>query len=372
MHQTQRTQTRDLLRERGIDFALFGKPHTVTWLTGFTPPVLTGINPFAGGSPLIWYADGHFTLITVDAYESLAAPLENEPDMSLITYQGYTIEEPINPTLQLKPILGQLIRSTTEDARVGIEQQYVSDFVARHFWPFEGEAIDGWLEPLRMIKTEEEIAKLRRSFALTNIGHAAARAATVEGAREIDVWNALHDAIQSAAGQRVPVGNDCVVNTREMNIGGWPDERMINAGDSLIVDISVILDGYWSDSCATYYPDQRTPQQEAMHRVAADALAYATSLIRPGAVAREIDQQVRQFISEAGYTPYPHHTGHGVGASGHEAPRLVPYSDEVIEEGMVIALEPGIYLPGEAAVRLEDVMLVRADGVEVLTHHDKS
>src|SRR5687767_12348230 len=125
MHQSHRAQTRDLLRQRGIDFALFGKPHTVTWLTGFTPPVQTGANPFASGNPLIWYADGHFTLITVDANAALTEPVSHESDVAVLTYQGYTIEEPIDPALQLKPIMGQLIRSISGDARVGIEQQYV-------------------------------------------------------------------------------------------------------------------------------------------------------------------------------------------------------------------------------------------------------
>jgi Xaa-Pro aminopeptidase len=89
-------------------------------------------------------------------------------------------------------------------------------------------------------------------------------------------------------------------------------------------------------------------------------------------VAREIDQKVRDFIAQAGYPVYPHHTGHGVGASGHEAPRIVPYNDEVLQEGMVIMLEPGIYFPGETGVRLEDAVLVNAGGAELLTHHDKS
>jgi Xaa-Pro aminopeptidase len=109
-----------------------------------------------------------------------------------------------------------------------------------------------------------------------------------------------------------------------------------------------------------------------MHHTVAEALEFAISLVRPGAVAKEIDAQVRQFIADAGYPVYPHHTGHGVGVSGHEAPRIVPYSQEILEEGMVILLEPGIYLPGETGVRLEDALLVTSDGAEVLTRHDKS
>ncbi len=96
------------------------------------------------------------------------------------------------------------------------------------------------------------------------------------------------------------------------------------------------------------------------------------SLVQPGAVARDIDRQVREFIAAKGYPVYPHHTGHGVGVSGHEAPRLVPYSEEVLQAGMVIMLEPGIYFPGQTGVRLEDALLVTPTGAELLTHHDKT
>jgi Xaa-Pro aminopeptidase len=97
---------------------------------------------------------------------------------------------------------------------------------------------------------------------------------------------------------------------------------------------------------------------------------FAISLIR--AVAMEIDQKVREFITAAGYPVYPHHTGHDAGVMGHEGPRLVPYNDEVLAENTVILLEPGIYFPGETGVRLEDAVLVTSDGAVVLPHHDKS
>ena len=101
-------------------------------------------------------------------------------------------------------------------------------------------------------------------------------------------------------------------------------------------------------------------------------LAYGASLLRPGAVAGDIDRALRKFIADAGYAPYTHHSGHGVGVSGHEAPRIVPYNREVLAPGMVIMLEPGIYFPGVTSVRLEDGMMVTETGVEVLSGHDKS
>jgi len=225
---------------------------------------------------------------------------------------------------------------------------------------------------LRMVKTAEELAKLRENFRLTDIGHAAARAAVVAGAREIDVWEAARTAVEQAAGCRVPMGNDCAVGYRQENIGGWPLDFVLRDGDSIIVDLSTIRHGYWSDSCATYVAGAPSERQRAIHRVASEALALGAGLLRPGAVAGEIDRQVRAFIADAGYPVYPHHTGHGVGVTGHEAPRLIPGSTAVLEAGMVILLEPGIYFPGETGVRVEDAFLIVEDGAQRLTTHDKS
>ncbi|MFN8454506.1 MAG: Xaa-Pro peptidase family protein [Anaerolineae bacterium] len=375
MHQEQRQRAHDLLKSKGISRALFANPYTVKWLTGFAPPVQVGFNFFAGGPPLVWYEDGHFTLLVVDAYATDTAAFDNEVDGAVITHLGYTIEQPLAGADHLTTALRQAI-GQGGSGRIGLEQRDVPAYFAQVIrealpGPLEFTSVDKWLEPLRMVKTAEELAKLRENFALTDVGHAAARRATIAGKREIDVWTEIHSAVQQAAGRRVPLGNDCVVGYRQQNIGGWPLGYEIRPHDSLIVDLSTILHGYWSDSCATYFAGEPTTQQVAIHKVVSQALDLAISLVKPGAVAKEIDQKVRQFIAGAGYPVYPHHTGHGVGVIGHEAPRIVPYNDEVIQEGMVILVEPAIYLPGETGVRLEDAMLVTADGVEVLTKHDK-
>jgi Xaa-Pro aminopeptidase len=229
--------------------------------------------------------------------------------------------------------------------------------------------LDGALVPLRMLKTDEELAKLRANFALTDAGLAAARAAVRPGASELDVWAALEAAILKAAGRRVPIGNDCTVG-RRAHRGGWPLDVAILPGDSFVVDLSTQLDGYWSDSCATYYAGAPSDRQVALHRTVSAALDLAISLARPGVVAGEIDRQVRAYMAGAGYPVYFHHTGHGVGVTGHEEPRIVPYSEIALASGMVIMVEPGVYFPDETAIRLEHALLITASGAEVLTRHD--
>jgi Xaa-Pro aminopeptidase len=379
MHEQQRQRAGELLHEKGIDAALFASPASVTWLTGFAPPIQTGPHPFAAAPPLVWWDGERFTLIVVDGLAGAAASFAAEPDGDVLTYRGYTIEAPIDSATHLSAALRSLWEGRSVARafrRIGLEswaapaalRDALSDgpFAAVQWIP-----IDGWLAPLRMVKTEEEVQKLRENFRLTDIGHAAARNAVRAGAREIDVWLAARQAVEAAAGCRVPMGNDCVVGYRAENIGGWPLDHALRPGDSIIVDLSTIRYGYWSDSCATYVAGAPTPRQQAIHEVVGEALAFGASLLRPGAVAGEIDRQLRRFIADAGYPVYPHHSGHGVGVTGHEAPRIVPYSQEILAPGMVILLEPGIYFPGETGVRLEDAFLITEEGAIQLTTHEK-
>ena len=370
MHQEQRKKAADYFAGHGIERALIAAPASVKWLTGFAAPVEVGPNPFQGGPPIVWYESGAFTLVIVEGLAEAAAEFAAEPGCRIAAYEGYSIQAPMTGHIHLAAELGKLVGTYRENPAVEVRAipyclgallTGTADLVA----------IDGWTEPLRAIKTEEELLKLRENFRLTDVGHTAARSAVQVGATEMDVYLAAHAAIHRTAGERVPIGNDFVVGSRENNIGGWPLDRRIIAGDSFIVDISTIRYGYWSDSCATYYAGRPSKKQEAMHAVVRRALETGIAMLRPGVVARDVDQAIRKVITGAGYPDYPHHTGHGVGVTGHEAPRIVPYSDEVLEAGMVVMLEPGIYFPGETSVRLEDAMLINESGCEVITRHDK-
>ena len=370
MHHEQRLRTAHLLTNHGLEHALFSHPHSVTWLTGFAAPLQLGPHPFSGGHSLVWYASGHYTLIVQEAFQKDTHSLE-APDLTVVTHPDYTIHMPIASFDHLSDTLRRRLDGKSPK-RIGIEVQNLPYALAATL-PEGADIIatDGWLLPLRAIKTPEEIEKLKASFALTDLGHKIAREVAQNGMREIDIWTAVHSAIERAAGRRVPLGNDCVVGYRDVNIGGWPQEYPLREYDSLIIDLSVVLNGYWSDSCATLYVTEPSPHQKAIHQTVRDALEFAISLVGPGVSARDIDARVREFIRAAGYPVYPHHTGHSVGLSVHEAPRIVPYNNEILKPNMVILLEPGIYFPGEMGVRLEDAVLVTESGVELLTHHEK-
>lgn len=373
-HQFQRDQTQELLKARGIERALFANSATVKWLTGFNPPVQTGPSAFLGGPPLVWYENGYWTLMVLNWQEINAGEFARQPNCALVSYSGYTLDQPLTGQVKLRGLFRSVVQNNLS-GKIGIELRDAPADIALSLHELGAAELvptDTWLDHFRPIKTAEELQKMRDNFHLTDVGHSAARKAVQVGAREIDVWYAAHWAIERAAGQRVPLGNDCVVSYRNENIGGAPLDLEIHAGDSMIVDLSTILGGYWSDSCGTYYASEPTAKQKAMHQTALQALELGISLVKPGAVAREIDAALREFIRKEGYPVYPHHSGHSLGVTSHEDPRIVPYNEMTLQENMVIMLEPGIYFPKEAAVRVEDAVRVTSDSAEILTHHDKA
>jgi Xaa-Pro dipeptidase len=170
--------------------------------------------------------------------------------------------------------------------------------------------------------------------------------------------------MEAAAGSRLPVLADFVTGPRTAEVGGPPSDRRVQGDDLLLVDLVPRVGAYWADSCATVAVGAPPAPARDAHEACLAALERAIELVRPGAVAGDIDAATRE--SAGGY---PHHTGHGIGVTSHEEPRLIPNSDRVLEPGMVIALEPGSY--GEDwGVRVERVVLVTTDGCEVLSGHD--
>lgn len=153
----------------------------------------------------------------------------------------------------------------------------------------------------------------------------------------------------------------------------WPhaetSRRKIRRGDPVIIDLGAVSQGYCSDLTRTVFVQSASRSQEKLYRIVREAQSRAIEAIRPGVAAREIDAIARRFIESHGYGKYfGHGLGHGVGLSVHEPPTLNPQSRDVLEPGMVVTVEPGIYIPGKGGIRIEDLVLVTKTGYQLLTH----
>lgn len=152
-----------------------------------------------------------------------------------------------------------------------------------------------------------------------------------------------------------------------------PSAQRAEEGEFLLLDMGVRRDHYHSDMTRTFCIGQpASPLQREIYSVVLEAQEAGLAALRAGIACREVDEKARQVIASAGYAEYfGHGLGHGVGLEIHEGPTLNPRSQQVLEEGMVVTVEPGIYLPGLGGVRIEDLVVVTRDGYENLTSAPK-
>jgi Xaa-Pro dipeptidase len=370
MNQTNLARFADVCRTQGITAALLSSPWTIAWLTGYAPSIQTGPSTFEGGPALGWWCEGELALITSDAE---AGPVR-AAGAAVHDYVGYTIDESLAVVERMARVLGEVLTGAAgRGAVVGVEMRFLpAVLLDRAQSALDGATlrpIDGALEGERAIKTPEEIARLQAALALCDLAQATVAENLRAGLSEIALWGQVKARMEVQAGERVPVLADLVGGSRTGDIGGPPGPYVLQPGDPVIADIVPRFDGYWGDNCGTHFVGTPGADMARIYGLVRDALRRGIDAVRPGLRARDLDGLLRETIRATGYPVYPHHSGHGLGVSSHEEPRLVPYNDMPLAPGMVVALEPGIYLPGIGGVRLEDVVLVTDTSCELLTRH---
>ncbi|MCC1493137.1 Xaa-Pro peptidase family protein [Cognatishimia sp. F0-27] len=219
---------------------------------------------------------------------------------------------------------------------------------------------------LRMIKDAEEFAALKASALLNDEAMKVAFSALKPGLTEREVAEKIKD--RFAEGGAAVAFTLCASGPN----GAYPHhqtgDRVIEEGDSIVFDIGAALAGWPSDMTRMAAVGRAPEGYEEVHAIVERALVAAHAAAKPGVKAHEIDDAARGVIEQAGYGEYfVHRTGHGLGLEIHEPPFLTSSSQTVLEEGMVFSIEPGIYIPGRFGIRLEEIVILRADGPEILS-----
>ena len=151
-----------------------------------------------------------------------------------------------------------------------------------------------------------------------------------------------------------------------------PDDTVLKAGDCIVVDMGCRKNRYCSDMTRTFFCKSADPKYVAIHNTVREANELAELLLRPGMELWELDKAARDHITECGYGEYfTHRLGHFIGQTDHEKGDVSGISKIVAKPGMIFSIEPGVYLPGEFGVRIEDLVLVTEDGCEILNRVDK-
>jgi len=344
------------LRRKKIDAFLVGQPENRRYLSGLA----SSDHSIAESSgALLIPARGRVRLLTDFRYKLQA---EREvPWAEVILYPRGLLAL----LSDLLPDLGI--------ARLAFESHYTLHAVAEKMKGKLGRKgvvllpVEDLVETMRQVKDEAEIDLIRRSVRLNEEVFTEIYGQLAGFETEIDIAMAIESAMRRRGAEGPSFSTIVASGENGALPHAVPDRTAIGKDASLTIDMGLILDGYCSDMTRTLVPGKACARYLELHRLVRKAQLVGMAAIRAGVRASDVDRAARGIIAEAGYGDcFGHSLGHGVGLAVHEEPRLSSRNKKQLRAGMVVTVEPGIYIPGWGGIRLENMVVVREDGCENL------
>ncbi|MGH2941015.1 MAG: M24 family metallopeptidase [Solirubrobacterales bacterium] len=356
----------DLLRVEGIEQAVLSSPSTLGHLVGYETewedwPIG---DSFTAAPPLLVLKRGRPTLVVPTLYSAPATGCPCEVVISpTFKFRG-PVPDPVAElertfaALELEPI------PTAVEPR-SLPLRVVDLLRATGAEPVSAEEL---LVRARRRKLPAELSAIRHACAIADRIQAQVKEVAAAGLTEAQLAGLVLSDVYRVEGRRVPAILTINAGANSATPTSPPEERVIQPSDIILTDTSPWVDGAWSDTANAVVVGKPTREHRRIFDSVRRALELAISLCRPGERASEIDRRVRESLAaEWGEECYGHHTGHGIGAAWSEPPLIIPGRDELIEEGMVLAVEPAVYRPGWGGMRLEHVFLVGPQDNEILS-----
>lgn len=221
--------------------------------------------------------------------------------------------------------------------------------------------VSGWIEEIRTIKTQEELALIQRASEISQEAFWKTLELIRPGMTEREIAAELDYRMRKLGAERTSFATIAVAGANSSLVHGEPGNYRLQKGDFLLMDFGCVYQGYCSDMTRTVGVGSVSEKQKEIYRIVKEAQQAALEMIKPGVPFRDADRVARQIIEDAGYGErFGHSLGHGVGLEIHEQPTLSPKAEGVLQPGMAVTVEPGIYLEGEFGVRIEDLLVVDA------------
>lgn len=231
---------------------------------------------------------------------------------------------------------------------------------------FEG--ITGWVQDLRIIKNQAEIEAVSKAAKIADEAFAQVLNIIRSGVTEQEIALELEFLMRKGGASGVSFDPIIASGPNSALPHARPGKRILSHGDFVVMDFGCVVDGYCSDMTRTLVVGEPTEKHLLIYDLVLQAQLEALAAVAPGRTGKEIDTIARDIISEGGYGEYfGHGLGHGVGLEIHESPRLSQRDETALKPGMIVTVEPGIYLPDFGGVRIEDLVLVTDEGHQVLS-----
>ncbi len=345
----RRTKLRRQLKQDSLDALLITNFINVTYLTGFT-----GDDSYLLVTPTgdVLLSDQRYTTQLEEECPGLDLAIR-APGTKMLDFTAKALER-------------------AKVGRLGVEADSMTvslrDALAAALPKAELMSTSGWVEELRLIKDTDEINRTRRACDLARRCFEVVRAKLTPDMTEQHVSTELEYQARQFGAKRMSFESIVAVGPRAALPHARPTGRRIGESDFTLIDWGVNEGLYMSDLTRVLATAKISPKLRKLYGVVLKAQLAGIDAIRPGATCEAVDRAARTVIEEAGYgKQFGHGLGHGVGLEIHEAPRLAQGQTRELKPGMIVTVEPGVYIPGGGGIRIEDDVLVTRAGHEVLT-----
>ncbi|MGZ3586737.1 MAG: M24 family metallopeptidase [Candidatus Limnocylindrales bacterium] len=352
------------LRDRGAAGLLLGPGAELRWLTGYAPLPLERL------TTLIVPAEDQPTLLVprLEAAGGATSPAVQGGQVALATWEE--TEDPYRRVSEILPLGATRLgaRLLVSQALWALHLLHLQEALPGARWEFAAAV----LRMLRMVKDAEEIELLRTAAHAADEVVVAIAAGRLIGRTEADIGREVRERLVAAGHDEAAfwiVGSGPFSAEPHHGAG----DRLVVAGEPIVLDIGGVRAGYYSDTTRTLWPTAGDPGRgpddtfRNLYAAVQAAQAAATAAVRPDLPAEAVDGAARSVIAAAGFGPqFIHRTGHGIGLEGHEEPYLVAGNEERLAVGNAFSIEPGVYLEGRYGARIEDIVVCGPDGADVL------
>lgn len=342
------------LKRKKLDALLITQPENRSYLCGYTDgdhgiTETSGVLVVPAASKPVFMTDSRFILQAES--EVRVANVEQYPKGLLPKLQE------LLPSLNVKK-LGFESHYTLHSTSIKLEE-------AGKKAGFTTLPVSDMIEKMRMVKDEDEIDAIRTSVQLNEKVFRQVYDQITEGMTELELAMLIENTMRSLGASKPSFDTIVASGINSALPHAVPTNKKIRRGDMLTIDMGLILNGYCSDMTRSFCFGDSTKKYKKVHRVVRKAQLAAMQVVKAGIPGSEVDKAARQVIQKAGYGEYfGHALGHGVGLAVHEGPGVSPRATKKLKEGMIITIEPGIYIPGWGGIRLENMGVVRGDGFE--------
>ena len=232
--------------------------------------------------------------------------------------------------------------------------------------------MEGMVEEIRIIKDESELEVLRKAAEIGDKAFDHIIKFIKPGMTEIEIGLELEFFMKKLGATSLSFPSIVASGVRSSLPHGIATEKVVNNGEFLTLDYGCVYEGYCSDMTRTIVIGEPTEKMIEIYNIVLEAQERALKAFKPGVPAIDVDKVARDYITEKGYgSNFGHSLGHGVGRQIHEAPMVGYRNAKELQAGMVVTDEPGIYIPGFGGVRIEDLLLIKEDGIEIMSKSPK-